>query len=106
MQKHWKTTFTSWAVCLLVGAALVAGPRARAAGPAITFTKATAADQKAINAQKVCKVSGKGLGSMGSPIKASRGDRAIFLCCASCEKQVLADPDKYFGKPGPAPAPK
>ena len=65
-------------------------------GTAIAFTKATAADQGAIAAQKVCPVSGEALGSMGMPVKATRGDRSVFLCCAACEKKVQADPDKYF----------
>jgi hypothetical protein len=63
----------------------------------LTFRRATAADQPAINAQRVCKVSGEQLGSMGTPIKATRGDRSTFLCCASCEKKLAADPDKYLG---------
>jgi hypothetical protein len=62
----------------------------------ITFTKATRANQKAITAQKVCKVSGEELGSMGMPIKATQGDRSTFLCCPECEKKLLADPDKYL----------
>jgi hypothetical protein len=63
---------------------------------AITFTKATRADQEAIAAQKVCKISGEELGSMGTPIKAVREDASTFLCCAECEKKLLADPDKYL----------
>src|SRR5207248_9650454 len=63
------------------------------------FAKATQADQQAIALQKVCKVSGEALGTMGVPIKATRGDRSVFLCCASCEKTVLADPDKFLGAP-------
>jgi hypothetical protein len=63
---------------------------------AITFTRATRADQKAIAAQKVCKISGEELGTMGAPIKAARGNASTFLCCAECEKKLLADPDKYL----------
>jgi hypothetical protein len=70
---------------------------AQGAATGLTFTKATAADQKAIAAQKVCKVSGESLGSMGVPIKVTRGDRSVYLCCASCEKAVKADPDKFLG---------
>lgn len=62
----------------------------------VTFAKATAADQGAIAAQKVCPVSGEALGSMGGPIKATRGNRSIFLCCKACEAKILADPDKFF----------
>jgi hypothetical protein len=63
---------------------------------AITFTKATTADQQAIAVQKVCKISGEDLGAMGTPIKATRGDRSTFLCCPACKEKLQADPDKYL----------
>jgi hypothetical protein len=63
----------------------------------LTITRATQSDQGAINAQKVCKVSGGSLGSMGVPIKVSRGDRAVFLCCQSCVKTIAANPDRFLG---------
>jgi hypothetical protein len=71
-------------------------PFALPATLAITFTKATTADQKAIAIQKVCKVSGEDLGAMGTPIKATRGDRSTFLCCPACKEKLQADPDKYL----------
>jgi hypothetical protein len=73
---------------------------ARAAPATITFAKATRADQAAINAHKVCKVSGEPLGSMGTPIKVSRGNSSVFLCCQGCVKSVQANPDRFFGAPG------
>jgi len=63
----------------------------------LSITRSTAADQAAISAQRVCKVSGETLGSMGAPIKVTRGDRAIFLCCQSCVKRIQANPDQYLG---------
>lgn len=74
-------------------------PTLRPAPAAITYAKATRADQAAINAQRVCKVSGESLGSMGTPIKVTRGDRSVFLCCQGCLKTVQANPDRFFGKP-------
>jgi len=65
--------------------------------PAITAAKSTAADAKAIAAQKTRPVSKESLGWMGTPVKLTRGDRSIFLCCGICEKDVRADPDKFFG---------
>ncbi len=63
----------------------------------ITVGKVTSADEKAIAALKVCPVSGEELGGeMGPPIKVTRGDSAIFLCCKNCLKQVQANPDKFF----------
>ncbi|MGO8899920.1 MAG: hypothetical protein ACLQU5_16440 [Isosphaeraceae bacterium] len=63
----------------------------------ITVGKVTKADEKAIAAQRVCPVSGEELGGeMGPPVKVTRGDSAIFLCCKNCLKKVQADPDKFF----------
>jgi hypothetical protein len=74
---------------------------ARSAVPAaalpVTVERATRADQAAINAQGVCAVSGKPLGSMGGPIKVVRGNRAVFLCCQGCVRTFQAAPDRYFG---------
>jgi hypothetical protein len=72
----------------------------------ITFTKATSADQAAISAQKVCKISGGDLFAMGGPVKVSRGDKSTFICCKSCLKEIQANPDKYLGKPTATPGAK
>lgn len=69
----------------------------RPAPAAITYAKAARADQPAVNAQKVCKVSGESLGSMGIPLKVTRGDGSVFLCCRSCLAKVTANPDHYLG---------
>ncbi len=72
----------------------------------ITVTKATQADQATINVQKLCKVSGEELGSMGVPLKLTRGGKSILICCQGCVKTVKADPDKFFGSQASAPAAK
>ena len=41
-------------------------------------------DQLKIAAQKICPVSGKPLGSMGTPLKTTIGDEELFLCCQNC----------------------
>jgi hypothetical protein len=83
---------------------LPAPPPARSVVPAaafpITVGRATLADQAAINAQRVCPVTGKPLGSMGGPIKVSRGNLAIYLCCQGCVRAVQSAPDRYFGTGG------
>lgn len=69
-----------------------------AAKPAlITYAKATSSDRAAIAAQRVCKVSGEDLSSMGGPVKVSRGDKSVFICCMGCLKTIQANPDRYFG---------
>jgi hypothetical protein len=62
----------------------------------ITIAKATPADQAAIIAQKVCKVSGEDLTAMGGPLKVMRGDQSVLICCPSCLKDIKANPDKFF----------
>ena len=72
----------------------------------ITVVKASAADQNAINVQRVCRVSNEALGSMGVPLKVSRGEKSILVCCSGCVKDVKVDPDKFFGPLASAPAVK
>jgi hypothetical protein len=43
-------------------------------------------DTLRIAAQQICPVSGKKLGSMGTPIKKRIGDQDLFLCCNACTK--------------------
>ncbi|MHB8879183.1 MAG: hypothetical protein ACYC8T_36245 [Myxococcaceae bacterium] len=72
-------------------------PFALAASGELVVTKATKADEKAIAALKTCPVSKEDLGSMGGPLKVSRGDKSTFICCKSCLKELQANPDKFFG---------
>ncbi len=44
----------------------------------------TKRDQLKISAQKICPVSGKKLGSMGTPLKIRIGEEELFLCCKGC----------------------
>jgi hypothetical protein len=83
---------------VLPGSAPVATAPRRIVPAALSITRSTASDQAAINAQRVCKVSGEPLGSMGPPVKVTRGDRAVFLCCQGCVKRIQANPDQYFGR--------
>jgi hypothetical protein len=82
---------------------LTASAPAPAAAPrrilpaSLSITRSTAVDQGAINAQRVCKVSGEPLGSMGTPLKVTRGDRSVFLCCQGCVKRIQANADQYLG---------
>lgn len=44
----------------------------------------SAADQLLVQAQRICPVSGKDLGSIGGPVKAEVGGATVFLCCKGC----------------------
>lgn len=70
----------------------------------LTVAKATAADGKAIAAMKLCPVSNEDLGSMGGALKVSRGEKATFVCCKGCLKQIQANPEKYLGTSAKVPA--
>lgn len=51
-------------------------------------------DQLLIQAQKICPVSGKKLGSMGEPLKAKSGEQVVFLCCKGCVGRKM-DPEHW-----------
>lgn len=74
----------------------------KAADPATEIEAALAKlspeDRAAAKKQKVCPVTDEPLGSMGTPVKVTVKDRAVFLCCDSCEDELKADPDKYLAK--------
>jgi hypothetical protein len=55
-------------------------------------------DREAVEAQKVCPVTGEELGGMGVPVKVTVKDQSVFLCCKSCQKKAQADPDKTLAK--------
>ncbi len=52
-------------------------------------------DAVAIARQKVCPVSGKPLGSMGTPVAVDANGQRLFVCCAGCVDAVKANPAKY-----------
>ena len=62
--------------------------------------KMPAEDQKIALAQILCPVSGGhlGEGGMGAPIKQVVDGQTFFICCASCEKDVKADPKAVLAK--------
>ncbi len=56
------------------------------------------ADRPDAARQKLCPVTGKELGSMGTPFKLTARGRAVFLCCEGCVGAVEAAPEKFLGK--------
>lgn len=48
--------------------------------------------------QRICPVSDETLGSMGTPVKVRVRDRDVFICCESCEEDLLAKPDEFLAK--------
>lgn len=65
----------------------------------LASTKSVPADpEQAIARQAVCPVTGQKLGSMGKPVPVQAGGQMVYLCCASCEKPVQRDPQKYISR--------
>ena len=58
--------------------------------------RATAADREALYDQVVCPVENRRLGATGTPWKVPVGDRAVFVCCEDCVRDVRADPAAYL----------
>jgi hypothetical protein len=49
--------------------------------------------------QRWCAVESENrLGSMGKPFKVEVKGQAVYLCCKSCRKAALADPDRTLAK--------
>jgi hypothetical protein len=60
-------------------------------------------DRALAEQQKTCPVTGKLLGSMGTPVRVDLAGKTIFLCCKSCEPDLKANPERYLSKL-PAPS--
>jgi RND family efflux transporter MFP subunit len=55
-------------------------------------------DQLLAEKQRFCPIVGSRLGSMGTPIKVILQGRPVFLCCSSCRREALADPEGTLRK--------
>ena len=61
-------------------------------------------DHERAIAQGVCPVTGKRLGSMGTPVRVVAKDLTVFLCCEGCEGAIKATPDRYLDTMKAAPS--
>lgn len=66
-----------------------AGGPAPPSGPASVPTAALA-----FGGQKMCPVTGEGLGSMGKPITVTVKGETVYVCCRGCAAKAQADPAK------------
>lgn len=60
--------------------------------------KDTLPDAVLISLQETCPVSGKKLGSMGSPPKIVVDGKPLFVCCAGCSDKVKHSPKEFIAK--------
>jgi membrane fusion protein, copper/silver efflux system len=55
-------------------------------------------DREQAVVQEVCPVTGKRLGSMGTPVRVVVKGRTVFLCCEGCKGAIAETPDRYLAK--------
>lgn len=55
-------------------------------------------DQALAAKQKICPVTGKPLGSMGTPVRVAVAGKTVFICCEGCEDRLKKTPEKYLPK--------
>lgn len=80
--KLWKTTLTTMAAVTML---VMLSQFASADGDhAHGHSKLSKSDLLKVSAQKICPVSGKKLGGMGTPLKIKIGQEELFLCCKGC----------------------
>ncbi|MFO0809885.1 MAG: hypothetical protein U0746_14790 [Gemmataceae bacterium] len=66
---------------------------------AVERAKLSPEDKALVDAQEWCVVADDSrLGSMGAPLKLMVKDTPVFVCCKSCEKRALSDPDKTLAR--------
>lgn len=61
-------------------------------------------DQSLIKFQKNCPVTGRVLGSMGTPVKSAVSGTTVFLCCEGCLDPLQEDGIEYLARLAPPPA--
>jgi len=80
-------------------------PAGKGATPPGGFTGLSAGDRSLTVAQGTCPVTGKPLGSMGTPVRVVAQGRPAWLCCEGCRSAIETDPGKYLAKLKPAGGP-
>ena len=83
--------------------AVGSGPLASATKPAVpaaaaAFQELAPEDRPLAERQKLCPVTNKPLGSMGTPARVVVSGQVVFLCCDGCEGALKREPAKYLAK--------
>jgi len=63
-----------------------------------SLAKLSATDRALAEAQKLCPISGKPLGSMDVPTQVKLEGQTVFLCCDGCDARALTEPAKTLAK--------
>lgn len=75
-----------------------AAPSATPSAEPAWLAELSASDRPLALRQKACPVTGKPLGSMGTPGRLEVGGEVVFICCDGCAPAIEADPEKYLAK--------
>jgi Cu(I)/Ag(I) efflux system membrane fusion protein len=62
------------------------------------LAKLTPEDRKLADAQKVCPITRRPLGSMGVPVEVALDGQVVLLCCSGCKDKAEADPAGTLAK--------
>ena len=73
--------------------------------PRSPLAELPAVDRALAERQKVCPVTKKPLGSMGTPARVVVAGRIVFLCCKGCASTIESEPGKYLAPLPAAPGP-
>jgi hypothetical protein len=65
----------------------------------------SAGDRALAERQKLCPVTKKALGSMGTPLRVVVAGRVVFLCCEGCKSTIESEPARYLANLPAAPGP-
>jgi len=80
------------------GAAEPAAVKRAASSASESLDGLAPADRALAKRQSICPVTGKPLGSMGTPSRLVVSGRPVFLCCDGCEERFQREPAKYLAK--------
>jgi membrane fusion protein, copper/silver efflux system len=79
-------------------APLAGATRASVPAASARFQELAPEDRLLAERQKLCPVTNKPLGSMGTPARVVVSGQVVLLCCDGCEDALKRDPAKYLAK--------
>lgn len=62
----------------------------------LSSTAFSPTDKALVARQRLCPVTRKPLGSMGTPVRVVVRGNPVFLCCEGCEAKIMKNPEQYL----------
>ncbi len=63
-----------------------------------SLSKLVPEDRKRVEQQRLCPISGEGLGTRGLPLKLNIKGETVFICCPECREKAEGNPDETLKK--------